>query len=190
MLDGLTAMPQEGTAPSCSGENNEARSGRGRRRKRVEERKRLGADKWDAEVAQFGEQEAIRRQDLEKYAARLEDELPTSDIEEMDIADERANPLLYIDAVLRVDRKPQWAHFVGRHHLWDVDVALMLEQPSGMSLKRTDRLLDQQEARREQARLSGNHDLDVMERWQYYNPYCSNQNGCCSVETLVGSYRI
>ncbi len=103
-------------------------------RKRVEERKRREADKWDAEVAQFGEEEAIRRRDLEKYAARLADEFPTSDIEEMDIADERANPLLYINAVLRVDKKPQWAHFVGRHHLWGVDVALMIcsSNPSGM----------------------------------------------------------
>ena len=111
-------------------------------RKRVEELNRREADKRDAEVAQFGEQEAIRPQDLENYAARLEAELPTSDIEEMDIADERVNPILSINAVLRVDKKPQWAHFVGRHHLWDVNVALMLKQTSGMSLRRTDRLLD------------------------------------------------
>ena len=30
---------------------------------------------------------------------------------------------------LRVGKKPRWAHFVGRHHLWDVDIALILEQP-------------------------------------------------------------
>lgn len=72
---------------------------------------------------------AIRGRVLEKYAARLRAELPTSDIEEMDIADERVHPLLYINAVLCVGKKPQWAHFVGRHHLWDVDIAPMLEQP-------------------------------------------------------------
>ena len=86
-------------------------------RKRVEERKRREADKWDAEVAQCVEEKAICRWDLEKHAARLADGLPPSDIDEMDIADERANPLLYINAVLCVDKNPQWPHFVGRHHL-------------------------------------------------------------------------
>ena len=188
----------------------------------------------------------------------------------MDMTDEKANPLLYINAVLRVDKKPQCGHSVGRHHLWDVDVALMLQQPlwyvieekggeSGWeidtrkavvrakhssakqqkqslenpdeeqwdlmnnlilaeverwgskdvdltieingystvrnakttsniapatcistptaSLTSTDSLLDQQEARREQPRLTGDYNLDLMERWPYYNPHCSNQNG-------------
>ena len=30
---------------------------------------------------------------------------------------------------LRVGEEPQWAHFVGRHHFWDVGILLMLEQP-------------------------------------------------------------
>ena len=45
-------------------------------RKRVEERKRRDADKWDAEVAQFGEQEAIRRQDLEKIRSSARSRAP------------------------------------------------------------------------------------------------------------------
>ena len=67
-------------------------------RKRVEERKRRSADN-----------ETLRSLDLVKrrpyvagiwreYAARLADELYTSDIEKVDIVDERGNPLLYINA--------------------------------------------------------------------------------------------
>ena len=130
MLDDPTAVPQEGAGPSCSRKNNAARSG-GRRRILEKGLKSInGVRPINGTLRSLVPVRiAIRGRDLEKYAARLRAELPTSDIEEMDIADERVHPLLYINAVLRVGKKPQWAHFVGRHHLWDVDIAPMLEQP-------------------------------------------------------------
>ena len=48
--------------------------------RRVREKK-----EWDAEVAQYGEDEAKRRQDLKRYEARLLEELPMSDIKQMDL---------------------------------------------------------------------------------------------------------
>ncbi|MCJ1459286.1 hypothetical protein MMC28_009663 [Mycoblastus sanguinarius] len=55
---------------------------------------------------------------------------------------------------------------------------------------RTDRLLDQQEARRQQAREEGNYDLDIIDRWQCHDPDCPNENGFCFVDYSDKHYTI
>ena len=53
----------------------------------------------------------------------------TSEIAEMDLEDQLVNPMLTINASLRVDKKPEWSLHVGRCRLWEVDITTMLEQP-------------------------------------------------------------
>lgn len=253
---------------------------------RVAARKQRKQDEWNAEVAEYGEEEARARRDLEREAAKAADDLMTSEIAEMDLEDQVANPMLTINASLRVDKKPEWSHHVGRCRLWEVDITTMLEQPLWAVLEergneygwevdsrtvtirsqhtrakrqkqslsdfdhaswelinnlclaesdrwgpqdidvaieivghstikrprrgvadapttipndatgatgartRTDRLLDQQEARRQQAREEGNYDLDIIDRWQCHDPDCPNENGFCFVDYSDKHYTI
>ncbi len=58
-----------------------------------------------AEVAQFGEEETLRRRREEREAKDNADELPTSDIEAMKLKDRIADSTLKISACLRVDKR-------------------------------------------------------------------------------------
>ena len=93
-------MPQECAAPSCSGKNNAARSGGGRRILEKGLKSVSDARPTDGTLRSLN---LVKRRPYvagiwREYAARLADELYTSDIEEVDIVDERGNPLLYINA--------------------------------------------------------------------------------------------
>jgi len=66
-----------------------------------------------AEVAQFGEEETLRRRREEREARNIADELPTSDIEAMELEDQIADPTLKISACLRVDKRLEWSTSVG-----------------------------------------------------------------------------
>ncbi len=52
---------------------------------RVRAHKERKAREWSAEVAQFGEEEARLRRDQEREAMKEQDELPTSELEELDM---------------------------------------------------------------------------------------------------------
>ena len=96
---------------------------------RVAARKQRKQDEWYAEIAEYGEEEVRARRDLEREAAKAADDLMTSEITEMDLEDQLANPMLTINASLRVDKKPEWSHHVGQCRLRGVDITTMLEQP-------------------------------------------------------------
>ncbi|KAF6238426.1 hypothetical protein HO173_003393 [Letharia columbiana] len=63
-------------------------------------RKQRKQDEWNAEIAEHGEEEARARRDLEREAAKAADDLMTSEIAEMDLEDQLANPMLTINAFL------------------------------------------------------------------------------------------
>lgn len=54
---------------------------------------------WDAEVAQYGEEEASRRRREEREWRRIQDDLPTSEIDAMEAEDKIDNSMLNISAV-------------------------------------------------------------------------------------------
>jgi len=66
-----------------------------------------------AEVAQFGKEETLRRRREEREARNIADELPTSDIEAMELEDRIADPTLKVSACLRVDKQLEWSTAVG-----------------------------------------------------------------------------
>ena len=63
---------------------------------------------WQAEIAEFGEPEARRRRREERETMADFGTLPTSDLEYMEMEEERANPKLHIHSTLRVDKKFEW----------------------------------------------------------------------------------
>ena len=82
-----------------------------------------------AEVAQFGEEETLRRRREEREARDIVDELPTSDIEAMELEDRIADPTLKISACLRVDKRLEWSTSVGTQasssfNIWDFEQLL------------------------------------------------------------------
>jgi hypothetical protein len=82
-----------------------------------------------AEVAQFGEEETLRRRREEREARNIVDELPTSDIEAMKLKDRIADPTLKISACLRVDKRLEWSTSVGTQasssfNIWDFEQLL------------------------------------------------------------------
>ena len=77
---------------------------------RVRARKEREEEEWEAQVAQFGEEEARRRLRKERELKKQIDQLTTSDAEEMEVEDQVANPMLDISAVLRADKKLE-VHF-------------------------------------------------------------------------------
>ena len=84
---------------------------------RVKAQKKAKKDKWAAEVAQFGQMEAERRQRIEREVRKQADELLTSDIEAMELDEQLTNPNLKISAVLRIDKKLTWSTNIGQKDL-------------------------------------------------------------------------
>ncbi len=75
---------------------------------RVAARKQRKQDEWNAEIAEHGEEEARARRDLEREAAKAADDLMTSEIAEMDLEDQLANPMLTINAFLSLIPTQRW----------------------------------------------------------------------------------
>ncbi|KAL9132381.1 MAG: hypothetical protein Q9175_006446 [Cornicularia normoerica] len=63
---------------------------------RVRAQKQREQEAWEAEVAEFGEEEAKRRRREEKESRLIMNELPTSEVEEMELEDKISNPMLEI----------------------------------------------------------------------------------------------
>ena len=74
-------------------------------RQRVEAQKRAEAEEWDAEIAQFGEEKAIRRRLEEADMRRGDDDLPISEIEQLEIEEKNADPEIAVFASPRVNKK-------------------------------------------------------------------------------------
>lgn len=72
---------------------------------RVHAQKEKEAREWSAEVAQFGEDEARRRRDEEVRVMREQDELPTSELEDLQTQDELANPNIIVATHIRVNKE-------------------------------------------------------------------------------------
>lgn len=67
---------------------------------------------WAAEVAQFGEEGARRRRLEELVVERVNDQLPTSDLEELELEDKCENRMLTIKVTFRVDKKAVLANTI------------------------------------------------------------------------------
>ena len=83
---------------------------------RARAREEREQEEWEAEVAQFGEEEASRRrrEEREWRKRQADEELPTSEIEAMELEDQILNPMLTISAALRVNKVLQWSASLGR----------------------------------------------------------------------------
>ena len=85
-----------------------------------ETRQRIQAQKkeqeeWEAEVAQFRELEAKRRRQEELDIRRQEDDLPTSDLELLELDEKTADPVLTVSASLRVNKRMEWQSTLGKY---------------------------------------------------------------------------
>ena len=87
-------------------------------------------EEWDAEVAQFGEEEASRRRREEREWRKKQADLPTSEIDQMALEDQCANPIITITAALRVNKKLVWSDStigtmaMESFSIWDFDTRL------------------------------------------------------------------
>lgn len=85
--------------------------------------KKERADKeWEAEIAQFGEEEARRRRIEQIQVNRELEKLTTSDIDWDEEEERLSNPKLTINALLRVDGKRIWQSLIDKKNLNDFSI--------------------------------------------------------------------
>ena len=100
-------------------------------RERIEAQKAKKQEEWEAEVAQFREIEAKRRRQEELEIRRQEDDLPTSDIEQLELEEKTADPVLIVSAFLRISKRMEWQLALGKYtnHIFSVsDFEAKLEE--------------------------------------------------------------
>ncbi len=84
---------------------------------------------WQAEITEHGEQEAIHRRRLDRQTRKEADELPTSELEAMDLEDQIGDPMLSISACLRVNRRLEWSSHISqvlasKFQIWNFEETL------------------------------------------------------------------
>ena len=84
-------------------------------RQRIEAQKAKEQEEWEAEVAQFGELEAKRRRQEELEMRRQQEDLPTSDLEQLELDEKVANPVFTVSASLRVNKRLEWQSVLGKY---------------------------------------------------------------------------
>lgn len=101
----------------------EALNRKGETADRVRARLAKEEAEWQAEIAEFGEPEARRRRQEERETMAEYGNLPTSDLEYMEMEEERSNPKLHIHSTLRVDKKFEWQATLPERNLQDFSLA-------------------------------------------------------------------
>ena len=116
--------------------------------RRIDAQQKAKDDAWEAEVAQFGPEEAARRRRLEREARKDADRLLTSDIEEMKLEEQIANPTLKVSVAVRIDKKLTWSKVFGQtdlksFNIWDFELELYkeIEKQGGSEWNLTQRLV-------------------------------------------------
>lgn len=89
---------------------------------RVRERREREQKEWDQEVAQYGESRALQRLGFERKAAQDEDMLLTSELDDMEIDEDIANPDILVAGALRVNTKLEWSHSLGKFRHSDFNI--------------------------------------------------------------------
>ncbi|KAI4217959.1 MAG: hypothetical protein L6R36_009195 [Xanthoria steineri] len=90
--------------------------------RRIREEDTRKKEKWEAEVAQFGEEEAKRRRRLARQLRQEEDALTTSDIEVIQEEERADNPELTYAVFVKLNSKLLWKGQYPKGHLQDFDI--------------------------------------------------------------------
>ena len=128
---GLTGNAQSRAARRARDEWQAAQDRQAEASDRAQARIAKEQEEWAAEVAQFGEEEASRRRREEReWRKKQGEDLPTSEIDQMALEDQCANPMITITAALRVNKKLVWSDSaigtmaMESFSIWDFDARL------------------------------------------------------------------